>query len=402
MSFLSIWSKSPSDVLSMSIEQIVKMAGNGKLTDGSTCSNELRTFLTQVVSEKLEEYADYCLKNKFDHNGCVLQDVVNELGRRLDHEVTNGLYQGKRNAVGNDGLWLSPEGHEILIEVKTSDAFRISLDTIARYQDRLRETDMGSPRATRSSSILIVVGREDTGGLEAQIRGSRYAWDMRLISVDALIRLVKLKESTEEAATGAKMRSTLVPMEYTRLDALIDVMFTTAKDVENVIESEAQPNPGDDEEKSGWEFTDPALIEAKRLQILEIFEKRTDTKLIRKSKALYWNANHSIRVVCTVSKHHQRGTSQFWYAYHPQWDSFLGEAKHGYFLLGCMDMKVAYAIPVGVMRQRLSELNTTPNNGKPYWHIKIIEVQKNHYALQMPKSGDHLDLKKYALKLPSA
>jgi hypothetical protein len=40
------------------------------------------------------------------------------------------------------------------------------------------------------SSILIVVGREDTGDLEAQIRGSRHAWDVRLISVDALLRLM--------------------------------------------------------------------------------------------------------------------------------------------------------------------------------------------------------------------
>ena len=32
------------------------------------------------------------------------------------------------------------------------------------------------------SSMLIVVGGEDTGDLEAQIRGSRYAWDIRLVS----------------------------------------------------------------------------------------------------------------------------------------------------------------------------------------------------------------------------
>jgi hypothetical protein len=29
----------------------------------------------------------------------VLQDIVNELGRRLDFDVENGLYQGKKTAV---------------------------------------------------------------------------------------------------------------------------------------------------------------------------------------------------------------------------------------------------------------------------------------------------------------
>jgi len=35
--------------------------------------------------------------------------------------------------------------------------------------------------------VLIVVGRQDTGELEAQIRGSRHAWDIRLISAEALL-----------------------------------------------------------------------------------------------------------------------------------------------------------------------------------------------------------------------
>jgi len=64
-----------------------------------------------------------------------------------------------------------------------------------------------------------------------------------------------------------------------------------------------------------------------------------------------------------------------------------------------MDTNTAYAIPVSLIRLRLKELNTTPNKGKPYWHIKIIEVKAKQYALQMPKSGDHLDLEPYAFQL---
>jgi len=80
----------------------------------------------------------------------------------------------------------------VIVEVKTTDAYRISLDTIAGYRTRLQEQDT----VGKNTSILLVVGREDTGELEAQVRGSRHAWDVRLISVDALVSLVKLKETT--------------------------------------------------------------------------------------------------------------------------------------------------------------------------------------------------------------
>ena len=44
------------------------------------------------------------LNGLFEKSGETLQDIVNELGRRLDFEVENGFYQGRTNAVGNDGL----------------------------------------------------------------------------------------------------------------------------------------------------------------------------------------------------------------------------------------------------------------------------------------------------------
>ena len=63
---------------------------------------------------------------------------------------------------------------------------RIQLDKIAEYRQKLST----AKQISEPSSILILVGREDTGELEAQIRGSRQPGDMRLISIDALLKLV--------------------------------------------------------------------------------------------------------------------------------------------------------------------------------------------------------------------
>lgn len=402
MPLLALWASNPEAVTQLTVEQVVATAGDGKLRDESDCSREFRQYLSQVTTERLAAYAEHCLTIPFTNSGFVLQDVVNELGRRLEYKATNGRYQGTTNAVGFDGLWISPEQSAIVVEVKTTDAYRIALDTIAGYRDKLQ----AAGTIARPASILIVVGRKDTGELEAQVRGSRHAWDMRLISVDALLALVRIKESTDSGVTSAKIRSVLVPAEYTRLDALVDVMFTTAKDVEATAESEkptVAAEEVDDGEGSGWEFTAPDVIQAHRDAAISAIGARDGRRLIKRSRALYWDADHAYRVACTVSKRYtKKGATPYWYAYHPAWDGFLGEGEAGWFVLGCVGLAEAFAIPVGVMRQHLPHLNTTVTaDGKQYWHVKLLEPRPGQYALQLPNVGSSLPLAPYRLPLPS-
>jgi hypothetical protein len=165
MPLMSLWNKAPSTVDELTIEQVVATAGDGVLRDDSDCSKELRSYLSQVPSSKLASSVERCLEVAFQKGGVVLQDLVNELGRRLDYEVMNGRYQGVANAIGYDGIWLAPEGHSVVVEVKTTDAYRISLDTIALYRDKLIAVE----KVHTPASILMVVGRDDTGELEAQV-----------------------------------------------------------------------------------------------------------------------------------------------------------------------------------------------------------------------------------------
>jgi hypothetical protein len=93
------------------------------------------------------------------------------------------------------------------------------------------ETASGKPGAVQaaqgmlnaSSSILIVVGRIDTGELEAQVRGSRHSWDVRVISVDALLKLARLKQETDDPETAEKIRALFIPVDYTRLDVCLSL-----------------------------------------------------------------------------------------------------------------------------------------------------------------------------------
>jgi len=286
--------------------------------------------------------------------------------------------------------------------LKTTDAYRISLDTIVGYREKLA----ASGQLQHPSSILIVVGREDTGELEAQVRGSRHAWDIRLISADALIKLVELKEDAEGPETGKKIRSLLTPMEYTRLDDMIDVMFTTAKDVESAVGAEAgqdQTLPESvqtpDKVKGTWQFTDSTVLQAKRESIIAALAQREGTSLIKKSRALFWNSSHDVRAACTVSKRYTiKGGAPYWYAYHPQWDEFLGESERSFAVFGCMDREMAFAVPLKVMRSVLDALNTTQDR---FWHVFLTELAGGDMALVLSKQKSTLPIKQYVLSLSS-
>jgi hypothetical protein len=420
MPLLSIFDSAPDSVAKFSIEQVVSAAGDGVLKDDSACSSELREYLGKIATEKIARYVDHCLTVPFSKGGMVLQDLVNELGRRLDYEATNGRYKGVQGKIGFDGLWLSPEGHTLVVEVKTTDAYRLSLDTLATYRHKLEAA--GKLGAT--SSILIVVGRQDTGELEAQIRGSRHAWSIRLISAEALIKLVLLKENTEAVETGLKMRSLLTPIEYTRLDRMVDVMFTTATDVEE--EPEPEPNEDDDAvttsnepspalvagagtpaatvslataNKGTWHFTDAQLLQAKREDVVAAIARKEAVSLVKKSRALYWNAKRDVRAACAMSKRYTgKNQAPYWYAYHPQWDTFLEDADRGFFVLGCMDADVAYAIPHGTMKQLLPLLHTTSSKpGGSYWHVHLVE-RPGGLAMSVPK-GEPLALQPFQVAI---
>ena len=389
MPLIELWEAQRDTVEKFTIQQVVSFSGDGTLKDGSECSRELQEYFSRIPSEKLNEYADQCLAKSFDKSGLVLQDLVNELGRRLDFIVENGRYSGTRGEIGNDGLWLAPEGNHIVAEVKTTDAYRMSMDTISGYRDRMIEADI----ITENSSILVVVGREDTGELEAQVRGSRHAWDIRLISVEALAKLVSLKENSDEEETTQKIRSILRPVEYTRVDSLVDVVFTTASDIDSEIEE--PPSEESDTQKRSIIVTDRNLLNEKRSAVISAMSAKLDCALLKRTRALYWSADRKSRVACTIFKRYENGPG-YWYAFHPSWQKFLEDGANSYFVLGCMGRDDAFAIPLNELLPHLRFLNVTQNEKEMYWHIHLEEDDAGNMYLLIPRQNNVL-LSKYSL-----
>jgi hypothetical protein len=403
---LTILKTNRAQVDAFSIEQIVALCGTGKLADNSETSLELREYLQVADSENLFKYQEACLRSGFDKSGIVLQDIVNEFGRRLDYSVENGLYQGRTNAVGYDGLWTAPDGHVIVVEVKTTDAYRINLDIIAGYREQLTR----SGRISDDSSVLLVVGRQDTGDLEAQVRGSKHAWTFRIISADALAKVVRLKENAELASVS-KIHDLLVPFEYTRLDKIIEIAFTVAEDATNAAESERAEHEQMvaplDKERAATTSQDRRAYSPTPAEVVGLIRERIISALapkyapfIKKSRALYWTADKSIRLAITISKEYEKG-GDFWYGYHPDWDKFLKEGSVGLFVLGCVGRNEAFAIPFDWIHSRLDRLNITERENGSHYHIQLFPNASGKLALRL-NNGQNENIDQFELVLSKA
>jgi hypothetical protein len=394
MPLLNFWKNSKEDVLKMSIEQVVSSAGDGVLRDQSSCSTELREFFRIAPLENLFDYARHCLDSSFNKSGLVLQDLVNEFGRRLEFQVEDGPYQGTKTMVGFDGIWRSPGETQLVIEVKTTDYFTVDLKVHADYKEKL----FANGRLSKGASTLMVVGRTDTGALEAQIRGSRYAWDMRLISVERLIKLVQINEKSDDPSTLAQIRQLMQPFEYTKIDRIIDVIFTTAVNVETQQELE-QSAPAKDEQDSQPSHTqirtDFELLDAKRQAVVDAFSVLKGKELVRRSRTLFWSPDKELRVCCAVSKRYDNEYQPYWYAYHPSWEQFLSEGKDAYFILACMDRKEAFAIPYSWLSANKTNLNKTDAGDRHYWHVALTTLSNGKLAINTSKIGVKTPLEQY-------
>jgi len=398
-SITDIWVNSKGTFDSKSLAQILSFTGDGKLKDNNTTSKEFRELLEQVPSSLLRQFADNSLAEKFEDSGFALQDIINQIGSRLGFVVENGLYRGKQNDIGYDGIWTSSEGHSLVLEVKTTDAYRINLDIIAEYRRKLIEEQRISKGY---SSILIVVGRQDTGDLEAQIRGSRHAWDIRLLSTDSLIKLLALKETLNDTKTIQQINELLKPREYTRIDKLIELIFLTSKDLQLTDPENAEIEGIEEqssEKKRRNSFKEKATPVNFHEECIAKIQKKLGVNLIKQSRISYTPKDKTIGLTCAISKPYKQGQyEKFWFAFHPYQNDFLKTISSAYVAYGCGSPDKLFLIPYKEFEPLLKNFWTTENEDRMYWHIVIHERDKKFFMAQ-PKieKGSMVDVTKYKI-----
>jgi len=137
MALIDLWKGDRSQILEKRLQQLIAFAGEGRLRDGNDTSDEFRTLLRVVPSDLLAHWVDEILAERFEGSGLALQDIVNEIGRRLGFEVAYGLYRGKAGALNQDGFWRLGPQQGIVVESKSSTTYEVDIAKIAGYRGKL-------------------------------------------------------------------------------------------------------------------------------------------------------------------------------------------------------------------------------------------------------------------------
>ncbi|HEV7768040.1 MAG TPA: hypothetical protein VGQ76_23760 [Thermoanaerobaculia bacterium] len=284
----------------------------------------------------------------------------------------------------------------LVVEVKTSDAYRVSLKTIAGYRNSLIDA---ATIPKDESSCLIIVGRQDTGGLEAEIRGSRHAWEMRLISIDALLKLLDLRQRLDHPSVVKKVGEILIPHEFTRVDDIVELVFETAKDAlpEQPVSALRESEASDTEEED-----DDEAIATPRLDVIAIGREaagrvaaKLEVPLIQRSRATFSSADDTVRLVCAYSRTYgEAPEGGFWFAFHPYQKEFLEDATRGFVAFACGDAATVLIIPIAAFSRWLPGMHETISPDRRYWHVRI-KRNNGRFTMNRRKGHERVDLTKY-------
>ena len=240
--------------MNISLKQIIDLVG--KLDDShgeDTPRERFRRYLTENVKDigSVRDYIEECLRSTGDHYNRALQDLVNYIGTFLGFEVSYGRYRGVQGEIGYDGLWKSPSGIHIVIEVKTSETYSIKTSTLVGYIDQLI-SDQTIPDWKHALG-LYAIGKpdEEINQLENAILVENRTHQLRIISVQYLISLAEMMQVFD--VSHADSLSIIRP-SGPKVDPLVDIMtrLISQSSEEEIEESEGDIEDVDRAVKSYW------------------------------------------------------------------------------------------------------------------------------------------------------
>ena len=385
----------PSKVKDKSITQIVTMLAEGTLNDTGQTAPAFRDFLNNCRIDQLETYITQLVTEASD--GKIFQDIVNTIGKKIGFEVVHGLYQGKKNSIGFDGLWHQGDLN-LVIECKTTDAYRISTKTLLGYSNDLKE----KKGLQLAPPILLVVGRVDTGDIEAQIRGSRADDRISVIGVESLLSLAKAAVELSDGPAAGSLRKVLLPRDYTRLDDLTALITNVINEAQQTSQDQAEADEVElvqtiDKKPeinniNGQSLTDllrssMVLSSIESLGKLEKASPRSKAQFVTESGEVYF---------FLASKRYSDAYQHFWYSIQHSWKE-VWEQKGGGLALGLEGKQYFYIVDFRTVVDWTKFLNETLKANRQYWHLALKEINDKLEVI-LNKSEDNFDIQSFKMK----
>jgi hypothetical protein len=156
--------------------------------------------------------------------------------------------------------------------------------------------------------------------------------------LDALLRLMSIKEEVEDPQIVQRIHSILIPREFTRLDEIADILFSAAEEIkQETVEVENEDDQVTAEKKSKEpKFTPVAFHDACIARIQAVLNET----LVKRTRAQYSTPDKLTIINCSVSKEHGPETNpNYWFAFHPHQREVLEKAQRAFIAFGCGNSK---------------------------------------------------------------
>ena len=196
----------------------------GELEDGQESQQKFQHFIKQEKwgLEHFDAWLNESIKNKWHKE---FQDLIIALGRKLGFDIEFGCYKAIPGRVPFDGIWKTADGKHIIIEVKMGTWVSIDVSQLGEYLDRIAKE-----RGISKIQVygLYVVGDEgEIKSLADQVRGSKYAHDVRIISYGDLLVLAKMRK--ELSLADRQLARLLLPIDAVNVGELVQLINSLIK-----------------------------------------------------------------------------------------------------------------------------------------------------------------------------
>lgn len=379
-----LWEKDEA-FINKNIEQILVWIGN---INEEEKKEELRSFFKLIPLEQIKKYLYECINSKFADKGFVFQDLVNELGIRLGNDVSFGRYKGKKGENGYDGLWKSKSGHVFIVESKTTDNFSLDLERLNTYRQKLINSGEVSEK---DSSILLVVGQKETNTIVNTITGSKYKWNMSVIGVDSLLKIVEKRDKEDDVEIYDKQISNILKLEENvDMDKLIEITFPE-KQKELRKSSKTFNFRSTKKRKENVNFYIECMSEINKEKKIHLSKK------VGSSKVLYEDKLKHIGVIIIISNITKKETyDSFWFAYHDHYKEYMKQYKEKYIALGCGSKEDILLLPIHIMDQNIDKMGFSNKKNKVHWHVYVKKEGKDKFYMNTPRGEQKwIDISKY-------
>jgi hypothetical protein len=224
-------------MVELTLDHIADLAGDW--TDDSRASEQFREIIEneQTTTDEIEAFLHEAIDGSEQHHNRALQDLVNNIGRRLGFRVDHGIYQGRSGKIGYDGHWVSDatetETH-LIVETKKTTAYSIDpgqaggyITDLAENEDLDREQVYG----------LYVIGEGNVETVAQTIFGSQYRDRMRVITAHRLLDLLAIQ--AESGLRHDQVLDVLLPINAVDVGQLVGLI----QDVIEFQDNKAGENP---------------------------------------------------------------------------------------------------------------------------------------------------------------